>query len=113
MTDKEKLEMEAFDQAIERYKDELEFQFAHEFMSYKQRVCFSGAAELLSIISKDFEDSMRRKLFTTEEWDLWNKMLDLASTAEELKIALDRREQKEHIESARKTSEFAIKPFWK
>lgn len=112
MTDKEKLEMDAFDQAIERYNYELEFQFAHEFMSDKQRVCFNGAVELLSIMSEDFNGSMRRKLFTTEEWDLWNKMLDLASSAEELKVALDRREQEKYIESARKESEFAHKPFW-
>lgn len=59
---------------------ERELRQAPEFMNERQRVCLSGAAELLRIMTEDFASTMHQKFFSAEDWDWWNRM-QLASSA--------------------------------
>jgi len=72
---------------------ERELRQATEFMNGKQRVCLSGAAELLRIMTEDFKSTMHQKSFSPDDWEWWNKMQIASSAVQSLEKQLEQRDE--------------------
>ena len=72
---------------------ERELRQATEFMNERHRVCLSGAAELLRIMTEDFASTMHQKFFSAEDWDWWNRMQLASSTVQLLEKQLEQRDE--------------------